>query len=83
MGVGRLAHADEVIEQIGMFDNLSSTVVLKPGEGSKRIYTRSREKQEKLETLMDELRGKYGQKSITLGYQENKDIGIVRGDGRR
>ena len=83
VGVGRLAHADEVVEQIGMFDNLSSTVVLKPGEGSKRIYTRSREKQEKLETLMDELRGKYGQKSITLGYQENKDIGIVRGDGRR
>jgi DNA polymerase-4 len=83
VGVGRLAHADEVVEQIGMFDNLSSTVVLKPGEGSKQLYTRSREKQEKLETLMDELRGKYGQKSITLGYQENKDIGIVRGDGRR
>ena len=81
VGVGKLAHTDEVVEQIDMFGDLLSTVAL--GNGSKQVYTRNREKQEKLESLMDELRGKYGQNSITLGYQENKGIGITRGEGKR
>ena len=76
VGVGRLEHADEVIEQLDMFDILSSTVAQESG---KVMNVRSREKQEKLETLMDELRGRYGQNSITLGYQE---IGIERGRRR-
>ena len=83
VGVGKLAHADEVVEQIDMFESLFSAAPLENGNGSKQVYTRNREKQERLESLMDELRGKYGQNSITLGYQENKDIGITRGEGKR
>ena len=79
--MGKLAHADEVVEQIDMFGDLLSTVALV--NGSKQVHTRNREKQEKLESLMDEPRGKYGQNSITLGYQENKEIGITRGEGKR
>lgn len=80
VGVSKLAHTDEVVEQVDMFDSLLPPV---PGNGTKQVYIRSREKQERLETLMDELRSKHGEKSITLGYQENKDIGITRGEGRR
>lgn len=69
VGVGKLTHADEVVEQMSLFDAL-------PGSGR-------RERQEKLESLLDDLRGKYGESSITLGYQENRDIGIIRGEGRR
>ena len=43
----------------------------------------SREKQEKLEALVDALREKHGEASITLGYQENKAIGVFRGKGRQ
>ena len=66
VGVGKLAHADEVVEQLDMFT------------GS----TEERQKQEKLELLLDELRAKHGSSSITLGYQENKAIGVLRGKGR-
>ena len=38
---------------------------------------------EKLEMLVDELRDKHGEGSITLGYQENREIGVIRGKGRR
>ena len=41
-----------------------------------------RERQEKLETLVDALREKHGAGSITLGYQENKEIGVERGKSR-
>ena len=83
VGVGKLAHEDAIVEQIDMFDGLLSVAPLGPGDGQKGMRGTTREKQEKLETLMDELRHKHGEKSITLGYQENKDIGITRGEGKR
>ena len=69
VGVTRLSPADQVIEQVSLFDLTS---------GNQR-----RERQESLEKLVDALRDKHGEKSITLGYQENKEIGVERGEGRR
>ena len=69
VGVTRLSPADQVIEQVSLFDLTS---------GNQR-----RERQESLEKLVDALRDKHGEKSITLGYQENKEIGVERGETRR
>lgn len=69
VGVTRLSPADQVIEQVSLFDLTS---------GSQR-----RERQENLEKLVDALREKHGEGSITLGYQENKEIGVERGEVRR
>ena len=74
VGMGKLVHADDVVEQIDMFE-LENMVFGNSGF--------DRQKQEKLEMLMDELRGKYGENSLTLGYQENREIGIERGRRRR
>ena len=69
VGVTRLSPADQVIEQVSLFDLTS---------GSQR-----RERLENLEKLVDALREKHGEGSITLGYQENKEIGVERGEVRR
>ena len=69
VGVSKLAPADQVVEQVSLFD-LTDT-------------NHRRERQENLEKLVDTLREKHGEKSITLGYQENKEIGIERGETRR
>lgn len=69
VGVAKLCPADQIVEQMTLFDL---------GEGKAK-----REKQEKLEALVDALREKHGEGSITLGYQENKEIGVERGEGRR
>ena len=69
VGVTRLSPADQVVEQVSLFDLTS---------GNQR-----RERQESLEKLVDALRDKHGEKSITLGYQENKEIGVERGETRR
>ena len=64
--ITRLAPADQVVEQVSFFD----------------MGNAKRERQEKLETLVDALREKHGAGSITLGYQENEEIGVERGKGR-
>ena len=64
----KLCPADEIVEQMNLFDL---------GAGRAK-----REKQEKLEALVDALRDKHSEGSITLGYQENKEIGVERGEGR-
>ena len=69
VGVTKLCPADQIVEQMTLFDF---------GEGRAK-----REKQEKLEALVDALRDKHGEGSITLGYQENKEIGVERGERRR
>lgn len=69
VGVTKLCPADQVVEQMSLFD---------VEEGKAK-----REKQEKLEALVDALREKHGEGSITLGYQENKEIGVERSEGRR
>ena len=78
VGVSKLAPLDVVVEQMSVFD-----LTTKTSDGHKGEGRRERDRQEQLEKLMDELRGKFGEASITLGYQENKDIGIVRGEGKR
>lgn len=69
VGVTKLCPVDQIVEQMTLFDL---------GEGKAK-----REKQEKLEALVDALREKHGEGSITLGYQENKEIGVERCEGRR
>ena len=69
VGMTKLCPADEIVEQMNLFDLV---------EGRAK-----REKQEKLEALVDALRDKHGERSITLGYQENREIGMERGEGRR
>ena len=69
VGVTKLCPVDQIVEQMTLFDL---------GESKAK-----REKQEKLEALVDALREKHGEGSITLGYQEKKEIGVERGEGRR
>ena len=72
VGVSKLVPKDQVVEQMSLFDFAS------PPTGQEKISSAAREKQERLETLVDELRQKHGVGSITLGYHENKDIGLER-----
>lgn len=74
VGVSKLDPADQVVEQVSLFD-LAAIPTEKQGKRGRA----DREKQEKLEGLMDELRKKHGEGSITLGYQENEEIGLTRG----
>ena len=91
--MSKLKAADAVVEQMSVFDLVSPAPsdtsdgaicdIWMDGGQTCRSASTARERQEPLEKLMDELRSKFGENSITLGYQENKDTGIVRGDGRR
>ena len=72
VGVSKLVPKDQVVEQISLFDFASSPA------GQEKHNSAAREKQEKLEALVDELREKHGEGSITLGYHENKEIGLDR-----
>lgn len=63
VGITHLCHADEIAEQISIFD-LS---------GAAR---EDREKREKLEAAVDQLRQKHGSRKITLGFRKNEEIGV-------
>ena len=76
VGVSKLVPADQVVEQVSLFD-LAAIPSEKNVKSTKR-GSAEREKQEKLEGLMDELRKKHGEGSITLGYQKNEEIGLTR-----
>ena len=80
VGVTKLVPAGEVVEQVSLFDFQNDSRDIRPRGNTSRA---AREKQGKLEALVDELREKHGESSITLGYQENKEIGVIRGEGRR
>ena len=58
VGVTRLAPAEEVAEQISLFD------LCEPGEHS----LERRERQEKLESAIDQIRQKHGRSAILRGY---------------
>ena len=68
VGVTHLVPADQASEQLSFFDIGMET------EG-KQV---NREKQEKLEAAVDRLRQKHGSSTITRGFRDNEDIGIVR-----
>ena len=66
VGVTKLVSADAAAEQVSLFDLMGGTAA-------------NKEKQERLEAAVDDLRRKYGDGSVTLGYQENREIGLGRG----
>ena len=72
VGVTHLMSADDVAEQLTLFD-------LDPTGDSPR---KDRERRERLEAAVEALRRKHGDASITLGYQQDEDIGVHRGEGR-
>ena len=61
IGVSKLIPADEDIEQVSLLEDED---------------TEKRKKQDKLETVIDALRKKTGDKAVTRGFQKNEDIGI-------
>ena len=66
VGITKLVEADKATEQLSLFDMMT--------DGS------DRSRQEKLEAAVEALRKKHGDGSITLGYQENLDIGVKRNE---
>jgi DNA polymerase-4 len=73
VGVSKLIPKDQVVEQMSLFD-----FALQSPAGHEKLGSAARERQERLERLVDELREKHGEGSITLGYHENEDIGLKR-----
>ena len=69
VGVTKLVPADQATEQMDLFDLL----------GEKKETGKAREKQDKMEAAVDALRQKMGSTAVTLGVQQNEDIGIRRG----
>ena len=67
VGITKLVDADKAMEQLSLFDMMA--------DNGDKI---DRARQEKLEAAVEALRQKHGDRSITLGYQENLDIGIKR-----
>ena len=68
VGVTKLVPADEAVEQTDLFDLL----------GEKKDTGKTREKQDKMEAAVDGLRQKLGRLAVTLGVQQNEDIGVRR-----
>ena len=68
--------AEQVVEQVSLLD--FAAIPTEKNMKSTKRGSADREKQEKLEGLMDELRKKHGEGGITLGYQENEEIGLTR-----
>ena len=66
VGMTKLVPAEQATEQISLFDVIDDS-----GD---------RNKQERLEAAVEALRQKHGDKSITLGYQENLVIGVKRNE---
>lgn len=67
VGVGRLTDERDEVRQTTLFD----------GE-TENAAGPDRSRQEKLESAVDALRLRFGNEAITLGYQENREIGIER-----
>lgn len=67
IGVSRLMPARDAAEQVDMFDLLDDS------------HIKSRKRQDQMEAAVDAIRRKMGDdRLVTLGFQENKDIGIRR-----
>ena len=69
VGVSKLVPGSEAAEQLDLFDLMGSG----SGNGSK-----DRERQDKMEAAVDALRRKMGNTAVTLGVQQNDEIGIRR-----
>ena len=66
VGVSRVVPAYEAAEQLDLFDLMGTS-----SEGSK-----TRERQDRMEAAVDQLRRKMGNSMITLGVHMNEEIGI-------
>ena len=71
VGVAKLLPADQAGEQMDLFD------LWEPADAA-MSSTAKREKQEKLEAAVDSIRKRFGNTTITLGNQQNEEIGIDR-----
>ena len=71
VGVTKLLPADQAGEQMDLFDFMEPSNTTRPNKVN-------REKQEKLEAAVDSIRKRFGNAMITLGNQQNKEIGIDR-----
>ena len=69
VGVSKLVPGSEAVEQLDLFDLMGSG----NGNGSK-----DRERQDKMEAAVDALRRKMGNTAVTLGVQQNDEIGVRR-----
>ena len=67
VGVTKLISAEEEVQQVDLFEMLSEDTQKK-----------KRERQDKLEAAVYALRKKMGNESITLGFQQNDEIGVNR-----
>ena len=67
VGVTKLISAEEEVQQVDLFEMLSEDTQKK-----------KRERQDKLEAAVYALRKKMGNESITLGFQQNEEIGVNR-----
>lgn len=67
VGVTQLCAEEDAAEQLSLFDF---------GLGESRSAVR--EKHEKLESVVEELRRRHGRGAITLGFMENEEIGVHR-----
>jgi len=68
VGVTHLLPADQAVEQLSLFDMGL--------DGSDR--REDRERQERLEAAVDQLRRKHGSDAVAHGFRNNEDIGITR-----
>ena len=71
VGVSKLIPGDQAAEQLDLFDLMSGPAAA--GHGS-----RDRERQDKMEAAVEQLRQKMGTLAVTLGVQKNEEIGIRR-----
>lgn len=76
VGVTKLLPEEQAGEQMDLFDLLGAADSGKPTKTQ-------REKQEKLEAAVDSIRKRFGNTTITLGYQQNEEIGVNRDKPRR
>ena len=67
VGVTKLISSEEEVQQVDLFEMLSEDTQKK-----------KRERQDKLEAAVYALRKKMGNQSITLGFQQNEEIGVNR-----
>jgi len=71
VGVTHLGHAEEIREQMSLFDVIADTP--QPPEHSHA----ARQKQEKLEAAIDKIRDKHGRSIIQAGLAADDDIGLI------
>ncbi len=71
VGVSKLVPGDQAAEQLDLFD-----LVQDPAPAGRS--SKERERQDRMEAAVDQLRQKMGTLAVTLGVQNNEEIGVRR-----